>query len=61
MENTGTDVYVHKGSTELDLGGVVGVCGIPDWNWLGCSWTCPLGGQEEGLDLEMCSGRGVGR
>lgn len=24
MENTGTEVCVHKGSTELDLGGVVG-------------------------------------
>lgn len=44
-----------------ELWGFCGICGIPDWNWPGCSLTCPLGGQEEGLDLEMCSGRGVGR
>lgn len=47
-----------------DFGRVVGfcgICGILSWNWPGCGWICPLGGQEEGLDLEMCGSHGVER
>lgn len=41
------------------MGVFCGICGIPNWNWPGCGWTCLPVGQKEDLDLEMCSGPGV--